>query len=157
MVNAAGNLSRAPKVIPLLVRLYSLFFLIATTFTIVSLILVSDFMTNAVHVSGQVVGSEIGAKGTRAPIVRFRTTKGEMLQLKSSFYTSPAPNVGDTVKVLYRITNPRDWCFDDFMHLYFWTFLGSVFMFAWALAITLTKLIGDHQIRKLKRDGNLLS
>jgi hypothetical protein len=151
MVKGVESPTRARKVITFLVRLYCVFFLIATMGTITSLVFVNEFLANAAHVEGQVVDIAYGAKGTRAPIVRFTTTNGESIQLKSNLYTSPGPNVGDNVKVVYRISNPRDWRIDDWIHLHFWTFFGSIFMFAWGMAIALTKLIGDHQTRKLAR------
>lgn len=153
MVNAEGNPVRTRNVFALLVKVYGFLFLIATIGTVISLVCVKDLLANAVHVNGQVVDITNGAKGRRAPVVRFKTANGEILQLKSDLYTSPAPNVGDTVRVVYRISNPRDWQIDDWFHLYFWTLMGSIFMFAWAMAITITKLVGHYQVRKLERAG----
>lgn len=141
MVNAKGSPVRTRNVFAVLVKVYGFLFLIATIGTVISLVCVNDLLANAVHVNGQVVDISYGAKGRRAPVVRFKTANGEMLQLKSDLYTSPAPNVGDTVKVVYRTSNPRDWRIDDWIHLYFWTLMGLIFMFAWAMAITITKLV----------------
>lgn len=148
MVNAEGSPIRGRKVFSILGRIYGLLFLISAICTIISLVCVYDLLVNAAHVNGQVVGIISGSKGRRAPVVQFKTANGEILQLQSQLYSSPAPNVGDTVKVVYRSSNPRDWRIDDWIHLYFWTILGSVFMFSWAMAITITKLIEDKQRRK---------
>jgi hypothetical protein len=153
MVNAKGSPVRIGNVFAILVKVYGCLFLIATICTVISLVCVNDLLANAAHVNGEVVDITYGAKGTRAPVVRFKTTNGEMVKLKSNLYTSPAPNVGDTVRVVYRTSNPRDWRIDDWIHLYFWTLLGSIFMFAWGMAIAITTLVGRHQIRKLERDG----
>ena len=134
-------------------RNYGSLFLIATIGTVISLVCVNDLLSNADHVNGQVVNITYDGKGRRAPVVRFKTANGEMLQLKSDLYTSPAPNAGDTVRVVYRTSNPRDWRIDDWIHLYFWTLMGSIFMFAWAMAITITTLVGHYQVRKLERAG----
>ncbi len=151
MVKAAKNPTQARKVIAFVIRLYCLLFLIATIGTVISLVCVNNLLANATHVTGQVVGINGDSKGRRAPVVQFKTTNGEVLQLKSQLYTSPAPNVGDTVGVIYRTSNPRDWLIDDWIHLYFWTLMGSVFMFAWAMAIAVTKLLDIYQMRKRKR------
>jgi len=148
---ADGTLVRTRNVFAVLVKVFGFLFLIATIGTVTSLVRVNDLLSNAVHVNGQVVDINSDAKGRRAPVVRFTTAKGEMLQLTSDLHTSPAPNVGDTVRVVYRISNPRDWQIDDWLHLYFWTLMGSIFMFAWAMAVTITALVGRHQIRKLER------
>jgi hypothetical protein len=154
MVNAEGNPVRTRRIFAVLDKVYGSLFLIATIGTVISLVCVSDLLTNATHVNGQVVYITYGAKGARAPVVRFKTANGEMLQLQSDLYTSPAPKMGDTVKVVYRTANPRDWRIDDWIHLYFWTLMGLIFMFAWAMAIIITKLIGHFQIRKLERAGD---
>lgn len=151
MDNSTENLSRARKVSTFLVRLFGLFFLIATIATVISLLQVNDLLANSTSVDGQVVNISYGSKGTRAPVVRFTTSNGETLELKSQFYTSPGPNVGDTVKVLYRTANPQDWQINDWFHLYFPTLFGGVFMFAWGVAAVTTKLVTDHQIRKRER------
>lgn len=153
MVKATKSPSQARRVLAFLVRLFTFFFVIATISTVISLFCVNDLLANAEHVNGLVVDIKYGTKGRRAPVVRFETTNGEILQLKSRLYTSPAPNVGDTVRVVYRTSNPQDWQIDDWIHLYFWTLIGSVFMFSWAMAIIITKLVGDNQIRKLERAG----
>jgi hypothetical protein len=149
MVKADGNPVRTRKVLAVLVKVYGLLFLISTICTVVSLLSVNDLLANATHVNGQVIGLNYGSKGRRAPVVRFETANGEKLELKSDFYTSPAPNVGDTVKVLYRTSNPRDWRIDDWIYLYFWTLLGAIFMFAWAITLTVVILISRNQARKL--------
>lgn len=153
MQNARQNPERVKRVFSILVGVYGLLFLIAMTCTIVSLFSVNDLLSNATHVDGQVVALHYGAKGTRAPVVRFKTTTGETLELQSSIHSSLAPNVGDTVKVIYRTSNPRDWHIDDWIHLYFWTMMGSIFTLTWLLFLTSTKLIGDYQIRKLEVAG----
>ncbi len=153
MVNAEGSPVRTRRVFAILFKVYGFLFLIATIGTVISLVCVNDLLANAAHVDGQVVDVSYGSKGTRAPVVRFKTASGEMLQLQSDLHTSPAPNVGDSVKVVYRTSNPRDWRIDDWIHLYFWTLMGSIFMFAWAMAITITTLVARYQIRKLERAG----
>ncbi|MBX9720346.1 MAG: DUF3592 domain-containing protein [Candidatus Obscuribacterales bacterium] len=149
MVRVEASLARKRKVFTILFRVYACLFLIATTCTIFSLVSVNDLLANSSHVNGLVVDTTYGSKGRRAPVVRFQIANGEMLVLKSDFYTSSAPNVGDTVKVVYRTSNPRDWRIDDWMHLYFWTLMGSIFMFAWAMAIILTMLIGRNLAKKI--------
>ena len=151
MFSAEGSPVRTRKVFAVLVTVYGVLFLIATIATVVSLVCINDLLANAAHVDGQVVDIAYGSKGTRAPVVRFKTASGETLQLRSDLYSSPAPNVGDTVRVVYRTSNPRDWRIDDWIHLYFWTLMGSIFMFAWAMAITITTLICRYQIRNLER------
>lgn len=145
--------SEIRKVSAFLVRLYGFFFVVATIGTAISLFCVNDLLANATHVDGQVVATEYGAKGARAPVVRFKTAGGETLQLKSNLHTSSAPNVGDTVKVVYRTSNPQDWRIDDWIHLYFYTLIGSVFMFVWAIATIIVRFTSDYQIRKLERAG----
>ena len=142
---------QARKVIGILVRVFGFCLLAATMVTIISLFCINDLLANATHVNGQVIDLERGAKGTLAPVIQFKTANGEVLQLKSYLSTSPGPKVGDIVKVVYRTSNPRDWRIDDWLHLYFYPLMGSIFMLAWAIALTITKLAGDHQIRKLER------
>ncbi len=150
MKTCAENPGQARKVLGILVRVYGVCLMAAAMGTLASLFCVYDLLANATHVDGEVVGLEHGAKGGLAPVVRFKTANGEILQLKSYLSTSPASNLGDSVKVVYRTSNPRDWQIDDWIHLYFWTLMGSVFTLAWAIAITITKLVGDHKIRKLE-------
>ncbi|MBX9721661.1 MAG: DUF3592 domain-containing protein [Candidatus Obscuribacterales bacterium] len=157
MNTAARNPVQARKVFGILVKVFGFCLLAATMVTIISLFCVNDLLANATHVDGQVVALESSAKGALAPVVRFKTTNGEILQLKSFLATSPAPKVGDSVKVVYRTSNPRDWQIDDWIHLYFGTLMGSVFMFAWAMALAITKLVGDRQIRKLERVSGTLA
>ncbi|MBX9667320.1 MAG: DUF3592 domain-containing protein [Candidatus Obscuribacterales bacterium] len=150
-----GTTPRSPgearKVFRILVTVFGCCLLAATVATIVSLFFVNDFISNSTHVDGEVVGLERGAKGSLAPVVRFKTANGEILQLQSFLSTSPALKVGDGVKVVYRTANPRDWQIDDWIHLYFWTLMGSIFMLAWAIATTVTQLVGASLIRKLER------
>ena len=155
-MDAARTPGQARKVFAILLRVYGFCLLAAAMVTIISLFCVNDLLANATHVNGQVVNLEHGGKGGLAPVVRFKTTNGEILQLKSYLSTSSPPKVGDSVKVVYRTSNPRDWQIDDWIHLYFWTFMGLLFMFVWAIALTVTKLLGDHQIRKLERFSGTL-
>jgi len=150
MINAEESPVRTRNVFAVLVRIYSVLFLTATISTVVSLVYTNDLLTNAAHVDGQVVDITSDAKGRRAPIVRFKTVDGQVIQAKSDLYTSPAPSVGDSLKVVYRISDPKDWRIDDWVHLYFWTLMGSIFMFAWALAVIIVKLI-DYQRRKTEQ------
>ena len=156
MVKAEESPARTRNVFAVLGIVFGILFLIATIGTVVSLVGVNDLLTNATHVDGRVVNMIYDSKGRRAPVVRFETANGAILQLKSALYTAPAPNVGDPVKVVYRSSNPQDWQIDDWFHLYFWTLMGSIFMFAWAMAMTTTTLVGQYQLRKVEqaRAGN---
>lgn len=147
MGTAQGSPAQTQKVFGILVRVFGFCLLVAVMCTGIALFCVCDLLANATRVDGEVVDLEYGAKGTAAPVVRFTTANGETLQLKSYLSTSPAQKVGDTVKVVYRTTNPRDWQIDDWIHLYFWTFMGLVFTFAWGMALTITKFVGDRRIR----------
>ncbi len=149
--------AEARKVFRILVTVFGCCLLAATVATIMSLFFVNDFLTNSTHVDGEVVGLERGGKGSQAPIVRFKTVNGEILELQSFLSTSPAPEVGDRVKVIYRTANPRDWQIDDWIHLYFWTLMGAIFMLAWAIATTVTQLVGASLIRKLERSSETTS
>ena len=151
MVKTKQSPEQARRVITFLVRLFSLFSIIAAIGAVISLGCVNDLIRNSSHVDALVVDLSYGAKGARAPIVRFKTASGETLQLKSQLYTSPSPNVGDTIKIVYRNSDPKDWQIDDWIHLYFWTLFSSVFMIAWAIAAIVTKAIGEYSIRKLER------
>ncbi len=151
MVNAEGSPARTRNVVAILVRVYSILFLIATLSSAISLVCVNDLLRSAAHVDGQVIDITRDAKGRRAPVVRFKTVNGQVFQAKSSMYTSPAPDVGDVVKVVYRISDPRDWQIDDWLHVYFWTLMSSIFMFAWAMAVIMTKLFGSYHRKKLER------
>ncbi len=149
MVNAEGSTVRnRRKVFAILLKVYGFLFLIATIATIISLVNVNDLLANAAHVNGEVIELSYDSKGRRAPVIRFKTTNNEIIQLKSDLYTSPAPKVGDNVGVVYRSSNPRDWRIDDWIHLYFWALLGLVMMFAWGTALTITALVGRQLIRK---------
>lgn len=128
-----SNPRSTKKALAILVKVFSMLFLAAATCTVVSVISVFDLLANSDHVEGKVVNLAIGNKGTRAPVVQFRTTGGESLELTSPVYTSSAPNVGDSVKVIYRKSNPHDWNIDDWLHLYFWTLLSSIFTVVWAI------------------------
>lgn len=150
MINAEESPVRTRNVFTVLVRVYSVLFLTASISTVVSLVYVNDLLTNAAHVDGQVVDITSDAKGRRASIVRFKTVDGQVIQAKSDLYTSPAPSVGDSLKVVYRLSDPKDWRIDDWVHLYFWTLMGSIFMFAWALAVIIVKLI-EYQRRKTEQ------
>jgi hypothetical protein len=151
MVNTESSPRQTRKVVAFLVKVYGFLFSLALTGTVISLICVNDLLANAARVNGEVIDITYGTKGTRAPVVRFKTAKGEIFQLTSDVYTSPAPNVGDVVKVVYRTSNPRDWRIDDWIHLYFWTLMGLIFMFAWAIAITITTVVGHYHFVRLER------
>lgn len=151
MVKAESNPDQARKVFAILFRVYGLCLLAAAIATAVCLFSVNDLIANSTRVDGQVVDLERTAKGGIAPVVRFTTRKGEVIQLRSGLATSPAPKLGDSVKVLYRTSNPQDWRIDDLIHLYFWTFMGLFFMFAWALALAIVKLLHDRQNRVPER------
>lgn len=155
MVKPTKTPNRIRIVFDVLVTVFSLLFVIATIATVVSLLAVNELLANASHVDGLVVDMKNGAKGTQAPVVRFQTANGETIQAESNLYTSPAPKVGDTLKVVYRTSNPHDWQIDDWIHLYFWTFMGSIFMIAWATATIVTKLVGVYQVRKLEAPENI--
>lgn len=141
----AKSSARIRRDLKILLVVYSFCLFVATMVTTMSLFRVKDFLANATHVNGRVVALEPGAKGALAPVVRFTTASGETLQLKSFLSTSPAPKVGDSVKVLYRTSNPHDWLIDDWLHLYFWAIVGAMFMFAWTVALTITKVLGDRK------------
>ncbi len=152
MVNVEGRgLSRS--VVALLIKIYGALFLLATFGTVISIVYANDLLKNSVHVDGHVISTVSDSKGRRAPVVQFKTAEGQTLQLKSDLYTSPALKVGDAVRVVYRKSDPLDWRIDDWIHLYFWTLMGAIFMFAWALAITITLLIGHFQTRKYPSTG----
>lgn len=144
---SAENKTR--KVYTVLFIVFGLLFIAATAWTTLSLFSVYDLLANSTHVNGQVVNLVAGAKGTHAPVVRFQTTSGETVVLTSDLFSSPGPNVGDNVNVIYRNSNPRDWKIDDWFHLYFLTLMGSIFMFAWGFALVITAAIRHSQIRKL--------
>ncbi len=152
MVKAEESPARTRNVLAVLVKVYSVLFLIAAIGTVISLVCINDLLTNAAHVDGHVVDLTTDAKGRRAPVVQFKTVNGELIQAKSDLYTSPAPSVGETVKVVYRISNPKDWRIDDWVHLYFWTIMGSIFTFAWAVAVIIVKLVGHYQRHKIERE-----
>lgn len=143
MTNSTQNPIQARRTIALLVRIFGTIFLIATIATVIQVVRVSDLLANSTRVDGHVVELKPGSKGTQAPVVRFSTASGETLQLQSSLYTSPAPIVGETVKVIYRTSNPQDWQIDDWINLYFGTILSSIFMVAWGVATIVMKVIGD--------------
>lgn len=149
MVNTEETLAKTRKVFGILVPIFGLLFLTAVSAVIVSLYFVNDLLANSTRVDGQVVALEPGAKGALAPVVEFKSADGETLKLKSFMSVSPAPQVGDTVKVIYRTSNPQDWRIDNWMQLYFWTFMSSIFAISWGIAFGATKLAGDFQIRKL--------
>ncbi len=151
MVKATKTASELRRVLSVLVGLFFVFFLIATICAGFALFRVNDLVASSTHVDGMVVGTNSDTKGRRAAVIRFQTTNGETRQLKSNLYTSPAPKPGETVKVLYRTSNPDDWQIDDWIHLYFWPMLGSIFMFTWGVAALVTKLAGDYQVRNLER------
>lgn len=153
MVEPAQSIRRAQRCVVFLVRLFGSFFLLAMIAIAISLVYINDLLANATHANGHVVGINYDAKGRAAAVVRFETANSEIFQLQSQLYTSPGPKVGDTVKVVYRTSNPQDWQIDDWIHLYFYPLLCSIFMFAWGMAATITKLVGDSQIRKLERAG----
>lgn len=147
MVDAETKRIRTQKTCSVLIKVYGVLLLISAVCTVISFVNVNELLVNATHVNGQVVEISRGAKGRRAPIVRFTTTAGETLQLRSDLYTSPAPNVGDTVKVIYRTSNPRDWRIEDWIHLYFWTMMGSIFTVCWAIAIFVIKVVERRQLK----------
>ena len=131
--------------------IWSFFFLITSIGTAIAFASTSDFLAHATHVEGRVIALYRSSKGAQIPAVRFTTSTGEVLDLKSDLGTSPAPELGASVKVAYRTSNPRDWRIEDWIHLYFWTFLCSIGMGTSLCVVTVTKLIGDRKIRKLQR------
>ncbi len=151
MNNADSRLAQTRIVFAILVKVFGIIFLIATVCTVVSLISVNDLLANAAHVDGQVIKIVSDSKERIAPVVRFKTSSGQILDLQSNFYTSPGPSKGDKVRVVYRNSNPRDWQIDDWIHLYFGTLMGAIFMFAWGIATMVTRLVGRHQVRKLEQ------
>ena len=154
MVNAKASTEKVRKVFGILVRVYGTIFLLATVCTLITLFFAYDFQSNASRVDGHVVRLNLGSKGQKAPVVRFQTAGGETLEMQSYLHSSATQNVGDTVKVLYRSSNPKDWQIDDWIHLYFWVLMSSIFMFAWGIATLSTKLIGDALIRKREHAGS---
>ena len=153
MSNTAASREKARMASGFVVKVFGFLLLVSATCTAISVYRTSEFLANATHVNGQVVDLHSGSKGTVAPVVRFTTTAGETLQLTNYLSSSPAPNMGESVNVVYRNSNPQDWQIDDWIHLHFWTLLASIFTLAWAVAFTVTKVISDRVISKLEQPG----
>ncbi len=140
MVKNSKNPAQTRKTFATLAKVYGIIFLLSTIATTFSLINVADFLAHSTHVDGQVIDVTRDSKGRLAPTVRFKTADGQLQESKSNIYSSPGPNVGDSVKIVYRTSDPQDWQIDDWIYVYFWTLFGSIFMFAWGIATVATML-----------------
>ncbi len=143
MGNSIANKSDARRVYAILARVFGSCFLVFAICTAVSIYRVNDMLANSTHVSGQVVGLMTTAKGAKAPVVRFQTATGEMIQARANIASSSGPAVGDTVKVLYRTADPHDWLIDDFLNVYFWTMMSSIFSTVWGIVFVIMKVLAS--------------
>lgn len=96
--------------------------------------------------TGTVVKLESSAKGAYYPIVRFKTESGEELTERGKVGSSPPEHrEGETVAVLYNKTNPKDWCINSWLNLYFLPTLFGAFASALLFAAIIVGIFSNRR------------
>lgn len=104
--------------------------------------------------TGTVTKLESSAKGAYYPVVRFKTDKGEEFEERGKVGSSPPEHrQGETVSVIYNKANPKDWCVNSWLNLYFLPTLFGAFSAALLFAALVVGAYSRLSVMNRKRIG----
>lgn len=103
---------------------------------------------------GTVVRLESSAKGAYYPVVRFKSDTGEIFEERGKVGSSPPEHrQGETVSVIYNRANPKEWCVNSWLNLYFLPTLFGAFSGALLFAASVVGVFSNLNVMNRKQIG----